>query len=91
MLINFFCNYSRVSKDSDKAINYVQLQDLTIKWMADFEDLQKMLMNQTAEMINRDIILSSNEDKVISPDSTITKIVYFAPFSVIYFRRLKNW
>lgn len=54
----------RSAGDADKSINYIQLHDLTTKLITDFEDLQKTLMNQTIEMNNRDIILSSNEDKV---------------------------
>ena len=32
--------------------------------MADFGDLQKTLINQTAEIVNRDVTLTANHDKV---------------------------
>lgn len=49
---------------SDKPINYIQLNDLTHKWIADFSDLQKTLINQTAEIVNRDVTLTANHDKI---------------------------
>ena len=59
-------------------VNYVQLQDLTNKWIGDFEDLQKLLLNQTAETINRDVILASNEDKVSVNLSELISLLFDA-------------
>ncbi|XP_065222303.1 nuclear pore glycoprotein p62 [Planococcus citri] len=56
---------STSSTDSgDRPINYLQLKDLTHKWFADFGDLQKSLMNQTVEIVNRDVTLTANHDKI---------------------------
>lgn len=61
---NAITTSAATSASTSRSINYLQLQDSTNKWITNFEDLQKTLMNQTSETITRDVMLASNEDQI---------------------------